>query len=212
MADVKLTAKISADSKELKQAMDAARQNVSNATSNMKRDINSVGGALGDVSKEARGAGSEIAKIGSVSKDTQQAVKGIGQGLLGMGSQAAIIVKGLKAMGAIISTYVIDPIVTATKRLAEFKQLVAQGAGQTGEDRRRQMEEQKKELQSFVDLLEKYRQEKSETSKTALLQQQRKLSRDYGIDITPENANEVLKEQMDYQRNMKIATLRSEQN
>lgn len=211
MADVKLTAKISADSKELKQAMDTAKQNVSNATSNMKRDINSVSGALGDVSKEARGAGSEIAKIGSVSKDTQQAVKGIGQGLLGMGSQAAIIVKGLKAMGAIISTYVIDPIVTATKRLAEFKQLVAQGAGQTGEDRRRQMEEQKKELQSFVDLLEKYRQEKSETAKTALLQQQRKLSRDYGIDITPENANEVLKEQMDYQRNMKIATLRSEQ-
>lgn len=213
--NVKLQAIIDASAKGLQTAMEKARQTVKTAGQSMKNSINAIGNAFGkpiDESKKLSKNFDDLMKKANGAKDMSQMFKQVGGSLFGMGSQIGIIIKGFQSLGMIINEYVIDPIVNATKRLAEFQQQIANGAGETGQERRKRLEEENNELRAFVDLLEKYRGDKSEINKTALQQQQKKLSKFYGIDITPDNMNDVLKEQLDYQKNMKIQTLTSESN
>lgn len=127
MADVKLNAKISADSKDLKQAMDSAKQSVSTASGKMKQDINSIGGSLDNASKKAKDLGREMQRAGdSGGSGLKQAMGTVMQGLLGIGSKLALIGAGFKALKQMIYDGLIDPLINAKKYAAETAKQVAE--------------------------------------------------------------------------------------
>ncbi|MBO4513522.1 MAG: hypothetical protein J5746_12230 [Victivallales bacterium] len=203
MAKVTLEAVISATSKGLQNAMNAARQAVQSASAKMKQSISSIGDAFDRPIGKSR----EL-------KDSMQQLSGgelkqLMGGLTGMAGKIGIIIAGFKAMGGMVKTYVLDPILNAGKELREWSKYIASGTVKQSQSNRSRFDALEAELKEYARLLQQYNQTRSAVNKNALDTQQRKLA-GYGVDINPNNAGAVIKEQMSYAKNGRIEALKAE--
>lgn len=136
----------------------------------------------------------------SSADDTSGTLQRIGGQLLGMGSKVAIIVKGFREAGKMLSLWV-DHFVRANEEARKLQTIMSSAWTKTAEDNQHRFEAIEQEMQEYSELLRKWRESGNATDRNALDLKGRDISLKYGIDVTPENFDDVLRNTLDWTKN-----------
>ena len=162
----------------------------------VKRSVQEYWGML-------RGANAETDK-------TDGTLMRIGGQLLGMGSKVAVIVKGFRELGNILKVYVLDHITRAAEEARKLQSIVSSAWTKIAEGNLRRFEVMEQEIDKYMELLRKWRESGSAVDENNLRMQGRDISVKYGIDLTPETAEQQLAGLFNWTRNSRADAIDSQ--
>lgn len=142
--------------------------------------------------------------------NTSNTLQRVGGQLLGMGSKVAVIVKGFRTLGDIIKVYVVDWLTKAAEEARKLQSIMSSAWTQTAEANQRRFEAIEQEMQNYSELLRKWRESGSAVDENALRMKGREISIKYGIDVTPDNFDNVLQSTLDWTRNGRRDSIESQ--
>lgn len=157
-----------------------------------------------NVTNEAKGASKNMGDSAS------SQYKQIAGQLLGMGSATAVIVKGFRTIGTAIKMYVIDPLTKAGETMRKFQEYMTKGQISAAENTIKKYTQMEEDLKRYAETVKKLGQTGSESDRVSLEKQQRMLNANYGIEVNPQNINEVMEQKFDTSAYQREAAIRSQ--